>query len=480
MTSLSARPSFNPLSPSPLSFCRLALLTWALGPSAAWAEVEISPGRSLEIGWGLLWRRVADRHGRPDPEGALQQRQSARQYPEYEMDLAVTDYPLHTERPWVRDPSGARLRIQSLNEFTFFHEATLKVQAPVGAGGYAGLRVDRRHDRVSQSDLLRLEIGATEIADSPIFAEIGLYARWEKEDIDVDLRLGAADPRWGRLSLRGLLLDPFSDVAYSLAESRSAALPRAVDRAGLPVALMVEAQSAPLGSWLLEAYGGIIPKVEAAYTLPTRPVDDHQRADSGYALGGQVERHSGPLILGASGLWVHTETRWWGFTEASTDPGIARNGAVVEDWRQIEGWALLALGEARRLEALVRWSDTDGALAAWAGSRLSNAPRPGEPAPLPPSTTGDRQPAGSAWWLTRLRLYWPLGAVVGLELGAMSGRRLIRGADRRREEGVDHRLTTRLTFQITDRLWSSLGVGWDLDDDGSVYDGGGFNLAMDL
>ncbi|MFN3201490.1 MAG: hypothetical protein ACE366_24015 [Bradymonadia bacterium] len=464
------------------TFICLCAVWSALGLSARFAHAQGQEvgSETLKLTWDAQWRRVIDRHGRPDPEGGLQQRLNARQYPEYAFDLAVTDYPVRGNRAWSVRDNGARLRVQSINEFTFFHEAEIKVAAPVGDGVKVGMRLDRRADRTTQSGLLRLDVEVSELADTPLYLRTGLYARWEKEDLDVDLAVGLRDDRWGRLSLRALLVDPFNDVAYALAESREAPLPRTVDHQQLPLIVMLEGVSAQYSGAYVEIYGALIPTFETAYVYTDDGILDHQRLDHGWAAGALVEYHlpTWPVAIGASALALETSTRWRGYAELSE--GESRNGRIDEGWRQGRGWALSDLGRGRHLEVGFTWTDVTGPLAEWAGSRLSNAPRPGEIPPIPPNLPGERAQAGETRWLAHSRLFWPFGEVWGGELGFMAGRRLISGRVGARQQLANQRITTRFTLQLGDRIWGSFGLGWDVDGDGNLYDGGGLNLSIDL
>lgn len=441
-------PALTVLALAALTALALAALTvLALTTTAHAAPPH---GYSLDDAWAEQWRRMYDRHGRPDPDGPPQQRQNFLRGREYEMDLAASDFPLASEETWRRAETGARLRMQSLDEFSFVHAVQLKTRAAVGDTGHVGLRFDREHGRGHHTDLLRVDFALDRIARTPLYTRLSLYPRGEKEDIDAELVLGARHPL-GELRLRVAAFDLFTDASYALAEGRGQILDRHLDMQDPPLAFALEALSTRWNGLRVELYGGLVIPQAIRVRHPERPEDDHHRTHEAWLAAALLEWRPEPLPL-TLGL----AARRWTSTFATIDHADpARDEVIPEDTTRLDAYALADLPGPIHLEASVRRLTIDGRL---------------DPAR---ALTG-----GETRWLTSLRAIWMPSPAIGLELGLMRHDRRVYGDPAGRLEGHDHRLLTRCVLPIGDNVWTSFGVGWDLDPEDGRYDGGGLTMIL--
>lgn len=411
-------------------------------------------GYTLDEAWSGQWRRMYDRHGRPDPDGPPQQRLNRRLYPEYEFDLAASDLPRSDEQRWRLAEEGGRFRLQSLDEFGFAHLVQLKTRAAAGErGGYVGLRFDRRYGRGYDSDLFRVDFGHEAIAGTPLFARLGIYPRGEKEDIDLELMVGARHATWGEARVRVAAFDAFVDASYALAEGRGRVLDRHLDMQDAPMAVALELLSARIAGLRVELYGGRVLPQAIRVWHPEAPEDDHRRAREGWLGAGLVEYRlpiEPPVALGL------TARRWTSEFGAVGFADTARDRRVTEDTTRLEAYALARLGPVQ-LEAIVGRTEAEGLL------------EPTEP---------DGPTGGEIRWLSRLRAVCMIVDGFGLDLGLMRSDRALTGPDDRRLAGTDHRLLTRFATPMGERVWVTWGVGWDLDDGDGIYDGGGVTLIL--
>ena len=417
----------------------------ALVAGAARGEPE--PGFTLEDEWNALWRRVADRGGRPDPEGPVQQRFVDSLYREYELDLAVPAFPLRLERAWAERPAGARLWVQSLDEFELATRAQIKVRAPIGGAWRVGFAFDRLETRTVQSDLVRVDFAW----DPPCgtFVWISAYPRWEKDDSDLSVAVGRRHPALGEARLRLFALDPFTNASTALAESRDEPLDRSVKQIDLPLALAAEVVSRSWRGVRGELYGGgILP--QATQVRFEDPAEDYQQQQTGW-LGGALAEwklQPEPLWLGASGLVM--STRW----RRDHDTMVEADREVSERSWQLRPYALWAPTGALRLEGQLRWT-----------SRPESA---------------DGMQRRDQEWLTSARGAWMFSRVAGVDLGLLRYDRSSSGPPDVRVDGNRHRLVTRMLLELG-ALWASFGVSWDLDPVGKGYfGGGGATLIVDL
>lgn len=433
------------MRPAPLALPLLALITLALP-----AHATPPGGYSLDDAWTAQWRRMYDRHGRPDPDGPPQQRQNFLRGREYALDLAASDFPLATEDAWRRAPTGARLRLQSLDEFAFVHAVQLKTRAQVGECGHVGLRFDREYGRGVASDLLRVDFALDRIPHTPLYARLSLYPRGEKEDIDAELLIGARHPL-GEVRLRLAAFDLFTDASYALAEGRGQRLDRHLDMQDPPLAIALEALSARWNGLRVELYAGLVVPQAIRVWHPDHPEDDHRRTHEAWLGAALVEWHSDalPLTLGLA-------ARRWTSTYATLDHADpTRDEVIPEDTTRLDAYALADLPGPVHLEASVRRLTVDGRL---------------DPAR---ALTG-----GETRWLSELRAIWMASPAVGLELGLMRSDRSVHGERAGRLAGADHRLLTRCVLPIGDNVWTRFGVGWDLDPEDGRYDGGGLTMIL--
>lgn len=414
-------------------------------------------GYTLDEVWSGQWRRMYDRHGRLDPDGPPQQRLNRRLFPEYEMDLAASALPRSDEDRWRRAVHGGRFRLQSLDEFEFTHLVQIKTRADVGEqGGYVGLRFDRRYGRGWASDLMRVDFGHASIAGSPIFARLGVYPRWEKPDIDLELVVGARWQAWGEARVRVAAFDAFTDSSYALAEGRGLVLDRHLDMQDAPLALALELLSARVAGLRVELYGARVLPQDITVRYPEEPARDHTRHRDDW-LGAALVEYRLPWAPVAVGLTARRSTSHFGLV-GYAEPAADR--LLTEETTRVEGYALAALGPVQ-LEAVVGRTAAEGLL----------DPRDFEGADDP--LTG-----GEVRWLSRIRAVYMLAEGFGLDLGFMRSDRSLIGPVAGRLEGTDHRLLTRFAVPMGERVWATFGVGWDLDDGDGIYDGGGVTLIL--
>ena len=394
------------------------------------------PAHSLDDAWSTVWRRFADRGGRADPDGPLLQRLPERPYVEYEMDTTAASWRLGDEAAWGPARSAARLGVQSIDEFTLLTYAQLRAEVPVLEVGRVGMAYDREQTRDLQSDLLRIDFGVESPAGLPVFARVSLSPRWEKRDSDVELVVGARAAGWGEVRLRAVAFDPFVNAAHALAASRDADVARTDEQTDPPLGFAVEGASATFAGVRGELYaGGLLPA-----STRVRHRDD---PDAAY------EQRVEGVLWGALLEWRPLERLAVGITTLNVDVTTERDttGAVDEALHRHRGYALASLPRTE-IEAAV--THTRG-------------------------SEGDRR---ERRWLYHLRGWWMPSSVVGAELGVMRGERTLAGATDRGGEGTAHRVTTRLALQLGPRVRVALGVGWDLDPEDGLYDGGGFTMVV--
>lgn len=392
-------------------------------------------GHSVEDAWLGIWRRLADRTGRPDPSGA-QLQNAELQYLEYPLDLLQAAFPLGDEEAWRLTPTGARFFVQSLDEFELTNRAQLKTRTALGGDWSVDLRFDQQQDRWTQSQLLSLTLRKDHLADTRLFVEGTLYPRWEKIDADVMAVVGLRDD-WGEVRLRTVAFDPFVDAAYALAESRDANLPDSQDQRDAPLGYALELLTLRRDVMRFEAYAGWIPRFTTARTTPR--TDDgggtrlHSR--SGWIGGGLVEAGlADRAILGASAVFVSTQDRWTGLDPRTVDAHEVR----------LRNYAVLSLPARIRVRL-------DGLVI------------------VRPDEVRD---------IETLRVTWQPGRA-GAELGLMRGGRTIPDdVVTRFESDAAHRLTTRFTYLVAGRMWLAVGTGWDLDPGDTIYDGSGITMLL--
>ncbi|MCB9548539.1 MAG: hypothetical protein H6706_22265 [Myxococcales bacterium] len=417
---------------------------WAAAPLLA--ALLAPPAFTLEADWLTVWRRLEDRHGRPDPDGAQLQQARDPQYLEYPFDQRIGGFPLGDEAAWQATDRGARLYVQSITEFTLTNAVELKTAWPVGAGVSVGVRYHQLDDRQTRSHLARLVVAGDDLGGSPLFFEAHLFPRWEKEDADLEAVVGARIAALGEARLRAFALDPFVNAAYALAESRGAELEETRDQRDAPLAFALELASARWAGVRGELYAGLVlpHTTEVADPADAAATFTHRRAAT--LAGALVEWAGERVTVGATVLHVDVDDAWAG----------AR--ALREAEGRTEG----------RLYALATLPGRVGVEAYWLESTQEFA-RTREA----PVTFGeDRR-------LWSLRLRWPADATVMADVGLLRAERQPTGTP---PPFVDadaaHRLVTRVAVHLPPYLAFGLGTGWDLDPGDGVYDGSGLTVIL--
>lgn len=389
-------------------------------------------GNSAEDAWLQIWRRLADRTGRPDAFGA-QLQNGPPQYLEYPLDLRLSAFNPADEAAWRATPTGARFFVQSLDEFTLTNRAQVKTRTAVSHRWSVNLRFDQQQDRVTQSQLLALTVRGDDLGGTPLFVAATLYPRWEKTDADVQALIGLAGAP-GTVRLRVTAFDPFLNAAYGLAESRNARLSDTQDQSGAPLGVAIEALSTRWHGWRAEAYAGVVPGFDTFRRLTQTPDAGRTHRRSAWMAAALLEHATARWCVG--GMATHAQTRdtWTG----------AQPRTLGE--RETRG-QLYAIGE---LPARLR-----------AQGQLELIDRPFE-----------------RRWITDVRLRWTPGRW-GAELGYLRGSRtLAPGVETHRTDGVASRISTRATYQLDGRVWVGFGTGWDLDAGDTVYDGSGLTVLL--
>ena len=421
---------------------RLLLCAALLGTPALAQEV------SLTEAWGDQLRRLRDRQGRPNPDGSLLQWAAPLQYGEYILDLAVSAFPAWGEAAWARRKSGARFYLQSLNEFTFVSAVQLKQQAHMGDVATLDLRFDRVQSRDTQSDLFTLRFGFPDIAGTPFFAAISVTPRWEKTDIDVEGEVGVRLRGVGAGRLRIGALDTFNDAAYALAEGRGAEVDERRDQDGPQWLVTAEAASVEWRRLRAEIYGGALLDASIAYTYPKDQTLDFTHRSQGLLAGGLLEWHLPDLPIRVAGSVLHIATE-----DTFTGP----NPQILDEGRtQTRLHVLIRAAATLHLDLESAWTQIH---------RLGDEVKKG---------------GQDHRWLTSARAYWMPHPNVGAELRLMRVDRRKTGGPKALDERTHHRLITRCVLQLGSDVWTAFGVGWDLDPEDGLYDGGGMTMIVNL
>ena len=431
----------------------ITVLLLALPPaSAQWS------GHTLQDAWDRAWRGLQDRHGRPDPAGTALQHATTRGYPEYDLDRTVSAFRVGDERAWQATSSGARVWVQSLDEFTLTNAAELKLRTPMGASSTLGVRLDRYDDRDVHSELVRIDFDFERVAHTPVSVGLRFFPRWEKEDSDAEVVIGARLDRWGAARVRLFAFDLFINAGYALAQSRGAALETKVWQEDWPLGAALEVSTVALAGLRAEVYLGRVWEASTRYRSPGEPSLDHDRTHRAWLAGGLLEWRapSMPLRLGGTLLHVETADR-----AVSVD---GRTDEAVEESLSIHRAYLLATGpHGVTIEASTR------------NRHLTSSRQLIGPSILRPEDAGLLADHDESGWIHTLLVSW-LNGPVGLEVGLIRVDRDVR-SDPDRDATANHRLMTRCLLQPTERLWIQFGVGWDLDDGDGLYDGGGMTLV---
>ncbi|WP_146157973.1 hypothetical protein [Enhygromyxa salina] len=445
-------------------------LMLALGPGSAaedgmrFAPPPVEHGFDLRENWDDLWRRVEDRHGRPDPRGPLLQPAPELQRPEYELTLAVAESPLYLERDWNRRTRGAQMFLHSDDEFVFFNQVRLKEYTPVGPVGAFGIRYDRRELRGIRSSLVQLTFAFPDIRGTGLFVEIRPIARLEKPDLDVDLAVGWARPKLGSVRTRVFVLDPFNNASDALAQNRAATQDLRVVQRNPSVGLSAEAEVSVLPSLRAQAYmGGVLPS-RSSYYYSTLLEDeqgkfDVEREQSALLGGGWLEWAVPrvPVQIGASTTVIRTHQHDF------NDRG-ARLSRVPERETRARAYLLVHL-DAENVTRFPGRLDLE----------LTGSTRLTE---IPAHTSEFGAIPRDQSWLGMLRAHWLPTRTFGLELAYLVLDRQAEGDNDLSAylSETNHRLSTRFALAFDPYVRITFGVGWDLDDASNRYDQGGMTL----
>lgn len=442
---------------SPLPLVLAALLSGVPEGGQRWYPPPVEHGWDLQETWDDTWRRFQDRNGRPDPQGPLLQPSPELQTHEYELTLAVAQQPFYLERDWTTRDRGARLFINSDDEFNFFNEVRLKERIPLGSVAAFGIRLDRRQLREIDSTMVRLDIAFPDIAGTGLFVEVRPVARLEKPDLDAELLVGWARPEQGRVVARAFFFDPANNASDALAQNRENPVDIRVLQRGPVIGLSGEAELSRIPNLTLQAYaGGLLPARQSLWFADEAKAP-YDRQHSAVLGGGwaEVALPMAPVRIGASAMAVRALELQYTFAGARIDQTTqeldvrARAYAMAEVGEDTRGYTIL--------EAAVSYRRTQ----------------------LPEHTSQWGSVVDDRSWLAQLRATWMPTRVFGLEVGYFFLDRAAQG------EGdlapfltaQNHRLSTRFAFMFNPWLRATFGVGWDLDDEGNRYDKGGLTLS---
>lgn len=421
-----------------------------------WAPPPLTIGWDMRNQWDGVWRRFQDRNGRPQLQGPLLQWSPELQRAEYELALVAAEHPLIFERDWARRTRGARVFIHSDDEFSFFNGVRLKERIPMGRAGALGIDFNRVELREIHSSMVQLVFAFPNIAGSGAFLEIRPVARFEKQDLDVEVAAGWSREHVVRVTARLFSFDTFNNASDALAKQRDA-----------EQEVRVLQRNASLGTALeLELFA--IPRVRAqafiGAVLPSRARLDYldpwlvdvERTQSALLGGTWLEwaLPTLPIWIGGSAQVVATE-------QTKVDDAGQRITDEPERELRTRGYLLAEVGRGSVGHTTFELS------ASLRDDRLpSHRSEYG-------SVTRDRSVMGVA------RTTWMPTRVFGLELTYVGLQREAEGVGELAQflTGTNHRLVTRFAFAFDPHVRITFGVGWDLDDRSNRYDQGGMTLT---
>ncbi len=428
-----------------------------------WAEDDVTDeqtnGYSLDDEWQTAWRRIFDRHGRPDPQGAIQQRFAVRQYPEYEADIAVADFPLFKERAWLMRDTGVRFWIHSYDAVTLGNQAQIKLGVPMSRSWRVRAQFDRYYTMTTQSDLLRMDFIWEPPTDRHPYLAITMFPRVEKQDVDFEGVLGYHDDRFGDVRLRLYVFDAFTNASYALSKDDTEQPPSLEKQQSLPLGAAFELASVRICGFRAEAYAGWMIPQKKKLLSDFSSIDRTQR-QSAYLFGGLFEWQSQslPLILGTTGLLFHSRHAITEF-EAVDPDAEPENNRLRELTVQTRGYAIAQWGDLT-LEGSVRFT----ARPEWEH--------------FPDNPSADRRRRDNEWMTSGRGFYW-LTPSIGFELGYWRHSRHTSGGPDVFVDAVGNRIVTRFLLNAG-KLWASFGTGWDPDPRRSVYAGSGGTLIFEF
>ncbi len=434
-----------------------SLLGGAPDTEARWHPPPIIHGWDLREDWDDTWRRFQDRTGRPDPQGTLLQPAPELQGPEYELSLGVARQPYALERDWASQARGARVFINSDDEFRFFNEVRLKERVQISPGAQFGIRLDRRQLAEIDSTIVRLAVAWPDIRGTGAFVEIRPVARLEKPDLDAEALAGWTRPNLVTVAARVFFFDPANNASDALAQHRDKPQEIRVRQQGPVMGASAELEVDRVPNLRVQlSVGGIFPSRQSL-SFADESRFPYERRQAALLTGAALEYAlpMAPVQVGASALWVQT-----------SDTHSNSQGALLSRTPELElkarVYALAQLGQGTRahtlLEAALNFRRTE---LPTHSSEFGSVPK-------------DRS------WLAQLRATWMPTRVFGLELAYLMVDRKAEGEGELAPylTATHHRLSTRFAFAFEPYLRFSFGVGWDLDDAGNRYDKGGMTLSL--
>lgn len=413
---------------------------------------EIGEAYSLADAWDEQWLRIFDRSGRPDPDGPMLQRFSNRLHRRYQFDVTVPDFPLSTEPMWAGQRDGARLWVQSTSERELLNRWQLRREIDTWEDGFVFFQYDRRQGRLADSHVVRFDVGHRDVGTEGLDLAVRFHPKFDKEDIDVELRADYAIDGIGDAAMSVGFLDPFINPAYALIRSRGHTPSEEIRQVDVPLVVDASLRTERFLRLRGELYGGMVVPQTRRHRFADEPEDDHlrhRRAVLGAALlewdVPRVPVHTGVALQG-----VDAEMEWE-FLERPDDDRI-----VGETTTSQRLFAVAQPLETLRLE----------------GSVLRTTRPQHETGPLVPDDglREDRE------WLFTLRTFWTPHDVVGADVMLLRMHRDAHGPPTQPVAGTFNRLVTRAMLRVGDDVWTSFGVGWTPDAGTSIYDGGGMTL----
>jgi len=411
-------------------------------------------GHSLEDRWEMVWHRIFDRTGRPDSDGPMLQQLPEHDYLEYVLNLSVPAFKRSTEHAWVKSSEGARLWVQSLDEFMLANRAQIKTRAPMGGGWHLNLHYDRLESLTHASDLLEATFTVDDIANTNLFGSISLFSRWEKDDTDGGMMIGYRQSGWGEVRLRLFSLDTFVNASMAIFESRGGEREVHTEQQDLPFAMALEIISLTWHGARVELYGGTVIPQHTLYRYPDDNTRDNTRRREGILGGGLVDWRPFdlPVHVGASVLAARTQMTWNYETVGTHDE------RADETLYELDVYGVVQPLETLHLEASLTGT--------WRSEERQGA------------TVAEMN---TAWedeeWVWLAQGVWMPIPVFGVEIGLMG----VIQPEQDGSEAVGTRHETRLTTRFVlflGNVWTAFGVGWDLDEGDGPYDGGGMTMTV--
>ncbi len=420
------------------------------------APPAVHEGWDMREQWDGVWRRFQDRNGRPQLQGPLLQWSPELQRSEYELALVAAEQPMVLERDWNRRTRGARLYVHSDDEFSFFNTLRIKERVRMGRAGALGVRFDRVEVREIHGSLFQLNFAFPNLAGSGAFIEIRPVARFEKQDLDVEVAFGWARTGIARVTGRVFSFDTFNNASDALAKQRDA-----------EQAVRVVQRNAAIGT-ALEFEMFAIPNVRAELflgsVLPSRSlldyadpwVVDFERTQSAL-LGGMWIEWAVPGVP----VWVGGSTQMISTKQVNVDLHGKPLAETPERELRSRAYLLAHLGRGTVGDTTIE---------------LSGSYRDDQ---LPRHTSEFGSVTRDRSWTGIARTTWMPTRVFGLELTYIGLERAAEGVGELAPalSGSNHRLVTRFAFAFDPNVRLTFGVGWDLDDRSNRYDQGGMTLT---